>query len=264
MENEFNQDEEILQEELSFIDKFTGVVTNPASIFGSIAKFELKTSDWLLPVVIMLAAAVLFTILKFVDPEVKNAMWDKQKAQTIEQLKKENKSAEDIKKVDEMMESQKKMMSGPLGYVFTGLPIFIGGFIMFFIAAGIYLAFAKLILHSPITYKGMMIAYALPSLVSIGGMVISTIVTMLLSQMIADTSVASMLGYEKGPLKSVLSLLDPIKLWSCYLTGVGMAKISQSDNVNKYVIFSVSMLVAFYLIIAVLGLVFPGLQNFGF
>ena len=110
----------------------------------------------------------------------------------------------------------------------------------------------------------MMIAYALPSLVALGGMVITTILTMLLSKMIADTSVASLLGYEKGPLKSVLAILDPIKLWSCYLTGVGMAKISNSDNVNKYVIYSISMLVAFCLVIALLGLVFPGLQNFGF
>jgi hypothetical protein len=263
MENEFNQEDELLQEELSFTDKFMGVVTNPQSIFGSIAKFELKTTDWLLPIVILLAGAVLFTILKFVDPEVKNAMWEKQKAQTIEQLKKENKSAAEIKQVEDMMETQKEMMSGPLGYVFTGLPIFIGGFIMFFIAAGIYLIFAKLFLQSPITYKGMMIAYALPSLVAIGGMVISTILTMLLSKMIADTSVASLMGYEKGPLKSVLAILDPIKLWGCYLTGVGMAKISNSDDTNKYVIYSISMLVGFYLILALLGLVFPGLQNFG-
>ncbi len=263
MENEFNQEEEVLQEELSFSDKIVGVVTNPASIFGSIAKFELKTTDWLLPIVIVLAGAVIFTLLKFVDPEVKNAMWDKQKAQTIEQLKKENKSAEEIKQVEDMMETQKEMMSGPLGYVFTGLPIFIGGFIMFFIAAGIYLLFAKMFLHSPITYKGMMIAYALPALVPLGGMVITTILTMLMSKMIADTSVASLLGYESGPLKSVLSILDPIKLWSCYLTGVGMAKISNSDNINKYVIYSISMLVAFYLVIALLGMIFPGLQNFG-
>lgn len=263
MENEFNQEDELLQEELSFTDKFMGVVTNPQSTFGSIAKFELKTTDWLLPIVILLAGAVLFTILKFVDPEVKNAMWEKQKAQTIEQLKKENKSAAEIKQVEDMMETQKEMMSGPLGYVFTGLPIFIGGFIMFFIAAGIYLIFAKLFLQSPITYKGMMIAYALPSLVAIGGMVISTILTMLLSKMIADTSVASLMGYEKGPLKSVLAILDPIKLWGCYLTGVGMAKISNSDDTNKYVIYSISMLVGFYLILALLGLVFPGLQNFG-
>ncbi|MBK6679606.1 MAG: hypothetical protein IPG53_06030 [Ignavibacteriales bacterium] len=59
MENEFNQEDELLQEELSFTDKFLGVVTNPASIFGSITKFELKTTDWLLPIVIMLAGAVL-------------------------------------------------------------------------------------------------------------------------------------------------------------------------------------------------------------
>ena len=91
MENEFNQEEEVLQEELSFSDKIVGVVTNPASIFGSIAKFELKTTDWLLPIVIVLAGAVIFTLLKFVDPEVKSAMWEKQKTQTIEQLKKENK-----------------------------------------------------------------------------------------------------------------------------------------------------------------------------
>ncbi|MBK8662834.1 MAG: DUF4199 domain-containing protein [Ignavibacteriales bacterium] len=119
MENEFNQEEEVLQEELSFSDKIVGVVTNPASIFGSIAKFELKTTDWLLPIVIVLAGAVIFTLLKFVDPEVKSAMWEKQKAQTIEQLKKENKSAEEIKQVEDMMETQKEMMSGPLGYVFT-------------------------------------------------------------------------------------------------------------------------------------------------
>ncbi|MBK6679607.1 MAG: hypothetical protein IPG53_06035 [Ignavibacteriales bacterium] len=163
-----------------------------------------------------------------------------------------------------MMETQKEMMSGPTWLCLHRSANFHRRIYYVFIAAGIYLLFAKLFLHSPITYKGMMIAYALPSLVGIGGMVITTILTMLLSKMIADTSVASLLGYEKGPLKSVLAILDPIKLWSCYLTGVGMAKISNSDNVNKYVIYSISMLVAFYLVIALLGLVFPGLQNFGF
>ncbi|MBK6682754.1 MAG: DUF4199 domain-containing protein [Ignavibacteriales bacterium] len=69
---------------------------------------DFKTTDWLLPIVIVLAGAVIFTLLKFVDPEVKSAMWEKQKAQTIEQLKKENKSAEEIKQVEDMMETQKK------------------------------------------------------------------------------------------------------------------------------------------------------------
>ena len=70
MDNDFNREDELLTEELSFTDKFTGVITSPAATFESIAKFELKTSDWLLPIVLMLAAAALFTILKFTDPQV--------------------------------------------------------------------------------------------------------------------------------------------------------------------------------------------------
>ncbi len=263
MENEFNHEEEILSEELSFSDKFTGAITAPAATFESIAKFELKTSDWLLPITIMLAAAALFTILKFTDPQVADDMWTKQKNQTIEQLKKENKSAEQIKQIEAAMEQQKEMMSGPIGYVFIVVPIFIGGFIMFFIATGIYLLLAKLILKSPVTYKGMMITYSLPALLGIGGMVITTILTLVMSQMINDTSLASFLTV-KGPLKSYLSIVDPIKLWSAYITGIGLAKLSNSSDTNKYIAFSIGVLVAFYLVLGTLSLVFPGLQAYGF
>ncbi len=263
MENEFNrEEEEVLSEELSFSDKFTGVITAPAATFESIAKFELKTSDWLLPITIMLAAAALFTILKFTDAQVADEMWNKQKQQTLEQLKKENKSAEQIKQFESAMESQKKMMSGPIGYVFIVVPIFIGGFIMFFIASGIYLLLAKLILKSPITYKGMMITYSLPALLAVGGMVISTIATLVLSQMINDTSLASFIPV-KGAMKSYLSIVDPIKIWSAYLTGIGLAKLSNSNDTNKYVAFSIGVLVAFYLILGTLSLAFPGLAAYG-
>ncbi len=264
MENDFNREDELLSEELSFTDKFTGVITSPAATFESIAKFELKTTDWLLPMVLMLAAAALFTILKFTDPQVKEDMWAKQKAQTIETFKKEGKSPEQIKQVEDAMEQQKKMMSGPIGYVFIGVPVFIGGFLIFFISSGIYLLFAKLLLKSPITYKGIMITYSLPALLAIGGMVVSTILTLVLSQMINDTSVASFTGIDKGPMKSYLSILDPVKLWAAYLSGIGMAKLSKSEDTNKYVIFSIGLLVAFYVIIGSLGFVFPGLQKFGF
>ncbi len=264
MENEFNREEEdLFSEELSFSDKFTGVITAPAATFQSIAKFELKTSDWLLPIVIMLAAAALFTILKFTDAQVAEDMWNNQKSQTIEQLKKENKSAEQIKQFEDAMEQQKKMMSGPIGYVFIGVPIFIGGFIIFFISSGIYLLLAKLILKSPMNYKGIMIIYALPALISVGGMVISTIATLVMSQMINDTSLASFLQIDKGPLKSYLAVVDPLKLWAAYISGIGMAKLSNSENTNKYIAFSIGVLVAFYVILGTLSLAFPGLQNFG-
>lgn len=263
MENEFQHEEDLVPEELSFGDKITGAITNPEMVFSSISKFELKTSDWLVPLIIVLAGAVLFTILKFMDPEVKTTLWEKQKVQTIEQLKKEGKSADEIKQVNEIIQKQQEMMSGPLGYVFMGIPIFIGGFIMFFIAAGIYLLLAKLILKSPMDYKGMMIAYSLPALLPVAGMVVSTIITLLFSTMYNDTSLASFLGIDKGPEKHFLSILDPVKIFSCYLTGVGMAKLSNSEDKNKYVILSIGILVGFYVFLGTLSLAFPGLQNFG-
>jgi len=74
MENEFQHEEDLMPEELSFGDKITGAITNPEMVFSSISKFELKTSDWLVPLIIVLAGAVLFTILKFMDPEVKTSL----------------------------------------------------------------------------------------------------------------------------------------------------------------------------------------------
>jgi hypothetical protein len=263
MSNEYNNVEEIETEELSFSDKLTGAISSPSSVFGSIAKFELKTTDWLLPLVILLVGAVLFTILKFMDPEVKNSLWDTQKKNTIEQLKKENKSATEIKQVTDLMEKQKEVMSGPLGYVFMAIPILIGGVIMFFISVSIFWGLAYLIFKQRITFTGMLIAYSLPSLVPLLGMVITTILTLYFSQMIADTSLATALGFEKGPLKSILAIIDPIKLWGCYLTGIGMAKLSKSNDTTKYIVFSVGLFATFYLIIALLGFIFPGLANFG-
>jgi hypothetical protein len=155
------------------------------------------------------------------------------------------------------------MMSGGLGYVFMGVPIIVGGFIMFFISVAIYWGFAKLILHSPISYKGAMIAYSLPALLSIGGMIVSTILTLLFSTMYVDTSLSSFLQLDSGYLKSYFSAIDPIKIGGAYLTGIGMAKLSYSENTNSYIALSVGLLFGFYFLIGTLSLLFPEFAAFG-
>ena len=57
-----NSEPEESHEELSHSDKMIGVFTEPGKTFDNASKFPPRTKDWVLPLVILLALGVIFSI----------------------------------------------------------------------------------------------------------------------------------------------------------------------------------------------------------
>ena len=56
--------------ELSHTDKLVGVFAEPQSMFSKIAKFQAKTSDWLIPVFVVIVVAILSQFVMLSNPEI--------------------------------------------------------------------------------------------------------------------------------------------------------------------------------------------------
>ena len=59
------------EEELSHSDKLVGVLTTPRETFIKISKYPLKTSDWLLPVLISSIVALVSLYIMMMNANIK-------------------------------------------------------------------------------------------------------------------------------------------------------------------------------------------------
>jgi len=131
------------EEELSHSDKMIGIFTEPSSTFEKIAKFPVKTIDWLLPILLLLLVISLTQILVMSNEEIAYQVKQKQEKSINEMVEKRVLTRE---QADQQIEQSEKFSKSPLGWIFQTIGIFIFGFIVFFFVALIYFLFAKLAL----------------------------------------------------------------------------------------------------------------------
>ena len=67
--------------ELNHSDKLVGVFTEPTKTFERMAKFPLKTVDWLLPLILLIIVAVLANFVVMSNPTIRYNVIEKNLAQ---------------------------------------------------------------------------------------------------------------------------------------------------------------------------------------
>ncbi|WP_337866698.1 YIP1 family protein [Ignavibacterium sp.] len=263
--NELLPNEQTSQEtELSHSDKMIGVFTEPSKTFESIAKFPVRSIDWVLPIVIIFILIGLMRSLAMLNVDV--VLQTKQKQiEMFDKMVSEGKmTQEQADQAIEGIDKQMEFMRGPLGWVINVVSTLIFGFIFFFIIAGIYFLFIKFFLKGEGSYQHVLVASGLTSYILMIQVLIGGILTFLLGKIVMDTSVANFIELEQGSIvKFFLSKVDPISIWAYSVLSIGLAKLNRAQNTVPYFILVFALWILGGLLFFFLGKVFPFLGDFG-
>ena len=225
--------------ELSHTDKLVGVITEPSTTFSAMAKFPPKTTDWIIPLILMIVVASLVQVVMMSNEAIKYAAIEKQ-MEAVEKQLDEAVANGDLtqEQADQRLEQTRQFFENSgMGLMFSIIGVVVFSIILFFIIAGIYYLIAKFGLKGDGTYSSAMSAYGLPYYVIILQLIVMVIGALALNQMMTGTSIADFMGMEKTTLLGfTLAKLDPFTIWFYALVSIGLAKMFQSKNTQKYFI----------------------------
>jgi hypothetical protein len=256
------------EQELSHTDKLVGVFTEPVAMFGKAARFPAKTSDWLIPIFVVIVVAILSQFVMMSNAEIKQQQQDKM----IERMEKQFDEAVEKGEItreqaDQRMEAMQESMSSGAGGIFqtigivVGIPV--GMFIIFFIVTGFFFAVSKFGLKGEGVYKDVMVAYGLPMYISVIEIIISVIAALAMSKLMTGFSAADLMGMDKATTTGfLLSKANPLSIWYYVVFGIGLAKMNKSNDVKKYVIAVIAIWLGFSLLFHFLTTAVPFLANF--
>jgi len=250
--------------ELGHTDKLVGIFTSPAETYRKMADFPPKVIDWFLPMFVFLIVVAFAGFVKMSNPainfEVKQKQAETQQKYLDEAVQKGSMTRE---QADQQIEAAQNMMDNPVIKAIGVLVTLIGGFIVFFVMAGIYHLFVRFALKGDGTYSYALVAYGLASYIYIFQHILATIISLVTSKLYMDISLATLLGMSKLTwLGFILSFIDPIAIWFYFVVGIGFAKLYKSANVKKFVIGIFAIWIGLSLLFYVLATFVPFLKSF--
>ncbi|MCX6169298.1 MAG: YIP1 family protein [Ignavibacteriales bacterium] len=252
--------------ELSHTDKLVGVFSEPGTTFAKTAKFPPKTSDWVIPVLVLIVMIILSQLVMRTNPEIKREMRDKQIAAVQKNLDESvakgqmtrAQADERLNTMEEAMESTGTIQT--VGLI-IGTPIFV--FIVFFVVAGFYMLVTKFGLKGTGTYKDAMVAYGLPYYIAAISVIVMTIAALAMNKFITGVSVADFVGSDKTTMTGfLLGKLDVFSIWFYVVFGIGLAKMNKSGDTQKYIITVFAIWIIFGLLFHFVAKAVPFLAGF--
>ena len=253
--------------ELSHSDKLVGVFSEPGKTFESISKFPIRTIDWVLPVLAMLAVVIISQFIMMGNPQIKAEMKQKQ-MEAIEkqfqgQVDKGTMTKAEAEENMQKAEDQMDKMGGTIGKVFTAISILVFGFIVYLIIAGFYFLFVKFIFKADGTYKHVLVTTGLTSYIGIISIILVTIFSLFSGKLSRDVSAATLFSVDaKTFVGFLLAKLDVFSIWMYFVIALGMTKVFSAGDSKKYYYFIFGVWIIWSFIVFFLMKSFPFFQNF--
>lgn len=256
------------QELLSHTDKMTGVFTEPGETFTKIASESPKTSDWLIPLMILLLGIVASTAIIMNNPAVKADIKEKAIESTEKNLNEMVKNGQlSQMQADEQLEAAEKrleMIGTPMGILFQSVTIVIFGFIVFFIIAGIHLLLMKLLFKDQITYKQVLVSNGLTAYISLITIIVATLTSLLMGKAMQALSLAAFMDLPDGSIAKVLAAkVDPISIWAYVVLGIAYSKFAKAERPGKYWVLIFGLWIGWSILWHSLAQAVPFLRAFG-
>ncbi|MDT8322760.1 MAG: YIP1 family protein [Bacteroidota bacterium] len=237
-------------EPLSFSDKFIGILTEPSATFANVRAVGPRTSDWLLPVLILMIVIAGATLARFSNPEAVAQIMD---AQT-EAIQKQVDSGEITQEEADRIRSQMESMSGLYG-VFGAISGAIGYFIVFFIVALFYWLVVKFALGGEVGYTAILSILGLSNFISILDQLVSLLLSYATGSMFVNLSPILFVGGDMTTLgmgMKMLMLLNPIAIWATWVVGIGLENVAMLSR-TKAMITAFALYIAFTAVTLALG-----------
>lgn len=224
--------------ELNHTDKLVGVFSEPGNTFKRMSNVGVKTTDWLIPILVVIIVSILSNYVMMSNPTIKYSIMEKQMTAMEERF-------DEMVKSGQMTEAQKEQQlqqtrdfmenQGNTQMIFSTLGILIFTFLMFFIVSGVFFAVTKFGLKGEGAYKGAMGAYGLPHYIIVIQVIVMVILAFVLDRFIQGTSVGAILDSDKTTFAGwALAKLDVFSIWFYAVVAVGFAKMFKSNSYGKY------------------------------
>ena len=253
--------------ELNHTDKLVGVFAEPGPTFSRMQKVGVKTSDWLIPIFVVIIVSIVSNFVMMSNPTIKYSIMEKQMEAVEERLDEmvesgqmtEAQKEQQLQQTRDFMENQ-----GNTQLIFSTLGILIFTFVMFFIVSGVFFAVTKFGLKGEGEYKLAMAAYGLPHYISVIQVIVMVILAFVLDRFIQGTSVAAILDSDKTTFVGwIFSKLDIFSIWFYAVVAVGFAKMFKAESSVKYFVMVFGLWLGFGFLFWLLKDVLPFLRWFG-
>ncbi len=247
---EENQGYEILESEsneehISFADKVIGVITSPKEILTKLAANKPRSSDWVIPIILMIVVVSVSNILYFYIPDLKYQLQEKQ-YEAIQKSLDSKIESEDItpEQAKTQMELAKKQME-QFGFVTIIFQV-IGGaiflFINFFIVNGVFYLFIKYVLNGEGDFKSAMSAYGSVYYILILQAIFALLLTLITNKFYTGLNIYSFSDMEMLSFEGfIFRKLDLFLIWFYVLLGISYAKFFKSESSKAYIILVLSI-----------------------
>lgn len=223
---------------LNHTDKLVGVFSEPGNTFKRMSNVGVKTTDWLIPILVVIIVSIISNYVMMSNPTIKYSIMEKQ-MQAIEE------NLDEMVESGQMTEAQKEQQlqqtrdfmenQGNTQLIFSTIGILIFTFVMFFIVSGVFFAVTKFGLKGDGEYKFAMAAYGLPHYIIVIQVIVMVILAFVLDRFIQGTSVAAVLESDKSTFVGwIFGKLDIFSIWFYAVVAVGFAKMFKAESYGKY------------------------------
>jgi hypothetical protein len=232
----------------SLAGRLMNVLAAPAEVFAGIKAAPSSVANWLVPVLIFAVIGTISMCIMFAQPAIQQTIHDQQ-VKTLDKLVQQGKMTQ--AQEDQALQAMEKFAGPTLMAIFGSIGIVIYGFISIFGWALVLWLAGRWLLKTQFDYLKALEVAGLSSLITVLGMVITTLLAVILGRLNAGPSLALLVGNfdptNRGHL--LLGAVNGINLWHAGVLAVGLAKLSGTPTVKTaMVVFGFWVLIELLLI----------------
>jgi len=206
-------------EQLSFLDKAAGVFYEPSKVFASFKNSPVKVADWLVPVLLLAILLGVTNYVKFSSPDLRFQI-AQQMEQRLDKMVEQGKMT-----ADQAAQAKERMESGSAVGMFFGA--FVVTFVLFFIAAAIWLIIGSAILKGKVNYPQMMGIAGIASWIMAVGTILSIVIMVLVSRVDGGLHLGMLVQMDtSNKTYSLLRFADIFTIWNLAATSIGIGTLS--------------------------------------
>jgi Yip1 domain len=240
--------------QLSFMDKAAGVFYEPSKVFASFKTSPVKVADWLIPLALLAILIGAATYERFSSPDLRFQMAQQQE-QRFDKMVADGKMT-----ADQAQQAKERMESGSSS--FMGIGIFgavVATFVIFFVAAAVWLIVGKVILKGDVNYSQMMGVAGLSSWISIVGAILSIVLMVFLSRLDAGLNLGMFMQMDaSSKTYSLMRSADLFTFWNLAATSIGVGTLAGKKGFMPVLYVFGIWIVLMLITIFVLGGMFGG------
>jgi hypothetical protein len=215
---------------LSVSDKFIGVLSEPSPTFENIRRAGPRTSDWMVPLMVLTVIVMVGTFLKFSNETFKADMRQKAQEQMQQQVRDGKMTQEQadgaMDQIEKVAPFQQYLAVG--GVLFT-IPI------VFFLMALIYWLLTKYAMKGTAAFAAVLSVYGLTAYIGAIDQVIAIILGYATGNPMATFSPALFMKADLGSrLYKFLMNMNPITIWSYFVFAIGLHKVAELSKARAY------------------------------